>query len=67
MVRYADDVRVFVRSKRAAHRVLDSITDVVERRLKLMVNREKSSVRHAREARLWGWVLLLPLRGGYSG
>jgi hypothetical protein len=47
--------------------VLDSITDVVERRLKLVVNREKSSVRHAREARLWGWVLLLPLRGGYSG
>jgi group II intron reverse transcriptase/maturase len=54
-VRYADDVRVFVRSKRAAHRVLDSVTDVVERRLKLKVNREKSSVRHAREATLLGF------------
>jgi RNA-directed DNA polymerase len=54
-VRYADDVRVFVRSKRAAHRVLDSVTDVVERRLKLKVNQEKSSVRHAREATLLGF------------
>src|SRR5262249_2361373 len=40
-VRYADDVRVFVRSERAAHRVLCSITEVVEGRLKLVVNRDK--------------------------
>lgn len=43
-VRYADDVRVFVRSRRAAMRVLDSVTAVVEQRLKLKVNREKSKV-----------------------
>jgi RNA-directed DNA polymerase len=43
-VRYADDVRVFVRSKRAAQRVLDSIAVVIEGRLKLRVNREKSKV-----------------------
>ncbi|MET7719193.1 group II intron reverse transcriptase/maturase, partial [Streptomyces sp. NPDC005407] len=43
-VRYADDVRVFVRSKRAAQRVLDSVTVVVEQRLKLKVNRAKSKV-----------------------
>jgi retron-type reverse transcriptase len=43
-VRCADDVRVFVRGKRAAHRVLDSVTAVVEQRLKLKVNREKSRV-----------------------
>ncbi|WP_433710120.1 group II intron maturase-specific domain-containing protein [Nocardia sp. CA-084685] len=54
-VRYADDIRVFVRSERAAGRVLGSVTDVVERRLKLLVNQEKSSVRHAREARLLGF------------
>ncbi|GAB3161914.1 group II intron reverse transcriptase/maturase [Microbispora hainanensis] len=54
-VRYADDLRVFVRSKRAARRVLDSVTGVVERRLKLKVNRDKSSVRHAREATLLGF------------
>jgi RNA-directed DNA polymerase len=54
-VRYADDLRVFVRSKRAAQRVLDSVTDMVERRLRLKVNREKSSVRHAAEATLLGF------------
>ncbi|WP_326635403.1 group II intron reverse transcriptase/maturase [Streptosporangium sp. NBC_01755] len=54
-VRYADDLRVFVRSRRAATRVLDSVTTVVEQRLKLKVNREKSSVRHAREATLLGF------------
>jgi len=43
-VRYADDVRVFVRSKRAAMRVLASVTAVVEERLKLEVNRDKSKV-----------------------
>lgn len=55
-VRYADDVRVFVRSERAAHRVLDGITDVVEGRLKLKVNREKSSVSTASVAGLLGFA-----------
>lgn len=54
-VRYADDIRVFVRSKRAASRVLDGITDVVEGRLKLRVNREKSSVQPASRAVLLGF------------
>jgi hypothetical protein len=35
--------------------VLDSVTAVVERRLKLKVNREKSSVRHASKATLLGF------------
>lgn len=54
-VRYADDVRVFVRSERAASRVLASVTAVVEQRLKLKVNREKSKVVHARSAVLLGF------------
>ncbi|MFE8957369.1 MULTISPECIES: group II intron reverse transcriptase/maturase [Streptomyces] len=54
-VRYADDVRVFVRSERAARRVLASVTAVVEQRLKLKVNREKSKVVHARSAVLLGF------------
>jgi RNA-directed DNA polymerase len=43
-VRYADDVRIFVRSKRAATRVLDSVTRVIEGRLHLKVNLGKSKV-----------------------
>ncbi len=54
-VRYADDVRVFVRSERAAHRVLGSVTKVIEQRLKLKVNQDKSSVRSAPKARLLGF------------
>lgn len=42
--RYADDIRIFVRSKRAASRVMASITQVIEERLHLVVNREKSKV-----------------------
>ena len=58
-VRYADDLRVFVRSERAAQRVFDSVCGVIERRLRLMVNREKSSIRHAADATLLGFGFLL--------
>ena len=53
--RYADDLRVFVRSERAARRVFESVCGVIERRLKLKVNREKSSIRHAADATLLGF------------
>ena len=58
-VRYADDLRVFVRSPRAAQRVFESVCGVIERRLKLKVNREKSSIRHAAQATLLGFGFLL--------
>jgi group II intron reverse transcriptase/maturase len=58
-VRYADDLRVFVRSERAAQRVFDSVCDVIERRLKLKVNRDKSSIRHAAQATLLGFGFFL--------
>jgi len=54
-VRYADDLRVFVGSKRAAERVMNSVTTFVERGLKLKVNREKSSVQPASKATLLGF------------
>jgi len=43
-VRYADDFQIFVRSERAGHRVMNSIRRFIERRLRLKVNEEKSSV-----------------------
>jgi RNA-directed DNA polymerase len=54
-VRYADDLRVFVRSERAAKRVLASVKGVIEQRLKLKVNEQKSSVQHASQATLLGF------------
>jgi RNA-directed DNA polymerase len=58
-VRYADDLRVFVRSERAAQRVSGSACGVIEQRLKLKVNREKSSIRHAAQATLLGFGFFL--------
>ena len=42
--RYADDVNIYVGSRRAGQRVLGSIGKFLNRRLRLMVNREKSAV-----------------------
>ena len=44
-VRYADDMMIFARSERSANRIMGSITNFIEKRLKLRVNREKTSVR----------------------
>ncbi|MCP9274887.1 group II intron reverse transcriptase/maturase [Mycolicibacterium arenosum] len=54
-VRYADDIRVFVKSKRAAQRVLEQSTGLLEQRLKLRVNRAKSSINPATTAVLLGF------------
>ncbi len=43
-VRYADDCNIYVKSKRAAERVLASITRFLSRKLKLKVNEAKSAV-----------------------
>ena len=43
-VRYADDCNIFVKSKRAGERVMNSVIQFVEGKLKLRVNREKSAV-----------------------
>ena len=43
-VRYADDFSVFVRSPRAGQRVMASVKRFIERKLRLVVNEEKSSV-----------------------
>ena len=43
-VRYADDFSIFVRSKQAALRVKQSITQFVESKLHLKINEEKSQI-----------------------
>lgn len=42
--RYADDCNIYVKSERAGQRVMKSITDFIEKKLKLKVNKEKSAV-----------------------
>ncbi len=43
-VRYADDANIFVRSRRAGHRVLESTRRFIEGRLRLKLNEEKTTV-----------------------
>ena len=54
-VRYADDGRIYVRSERAGQRVMESITQYIEQRLKLRVNRQKSKVAPAVDRPLLGF------------
>jgi Retron-type reverse transcriptase len=42
--RYADDINIYVKSKKSADRVMQSITKFIEDKLKLKVNKQKSAV-----------------------
>ena len=56
--RYADDCNIYVKSKKAGERVMESIVRFIEKRLKLKVNREKSGVRHCSEVKFLGYTIL---------
>ena len=53
--RYADDCNIYVSSRRAGERVLQSITKFVERKLKLKVNQTKSAVDRPWKRRFLGF------------
>jgi len=53
--RYADDCNVYVKSKRAGQRVFESITNFVEKTLKLKVNRRKSAVARPHQRKFLGY------------
>ena len=52
-VRYADDCNIYVRSRRAGERVMDSVRQFLEQKLSLKVNEKKSAV-----DRPWKWKCL---------
>jgi RNA-directed DNA polymerase len=56
--RYADDCNIYVQSRRAADRVLASVTQFLEGKLKLRVNRAKSAVAFVQERKFLGHRLL---------
>jgi RNA-directed DNA polymerase len=55
--RYADDCNIYVRSRSAGERVMKSITQFLERRLRLKVNVEKSAVARPWERKFLGYSL----------
>ena len=53
--RYADDCNIYVSSRKAGERVMKSITDFIEKRMKLTVNREKSGCDVVRNRQFLGY------------
>lgn len=54
-VRYADDCNIYVRSERAAQRVMGSVSGLITQRLKLKVNEAKSAVARSQERKFLGF------------
>ena len=54
-VRYADDCMIFVKSIRAGQRVMESITNFIEKKLRLKVNKSKSKVALYNEVKYLGF------------
>lgn len=53
-VRYADDMIILVGSHKAAERVMKSVSEFIERRMKLKVNKDKSGIRRPHELNFLG-------------
>lgn len=56
-VRYADDCNIYVKSSRAGHRVMSSVIQFLEKRLKLRVNTTKSAVALSNQRKFLGYRL----------
>lgn len=56
-VRYADDCNIFVRSQVAGERVMQTVSNFIEGKLKLIVNKEKSKVCYVNQTKFLGYTL----------
>jgi RNA-directed DNA polymerase len=54
-VRYADDALIFVKSEKAANRVMESIVRFIENKLGLIVNVEKSKISRPKDLKFLGF------------
>jgi group II intron reverse transcriptase/maturase len=54
-VRYADDCNIYVKTQRAGERVMESVKEFVEKKLKLKVNQKKSKVDRAKRVKFLGF------------
>jgi group II intron reverse transcriptase/maturase len=66
-VRYADDCSIFLRSKKAATRVLERITTFIERKLRLKVNTQKTSIVRPVNFHLLGYNFISTYEKGEKG
>ncbi len=56
-VRYADDCNIYVKTQRAGERVMESVKEFLEKKLKLKVNPKKSKVDKATRVKFLGFSL----------
>jgi len=56
--RFADDCNIFVGSQKAADRVISSVSLYIEKRLKLVVNRDKSQVARSEKVKFLGLTII---------
>jgi group II intron reverse transcriptase/maturase len=54
-VRYADDCNIYVKTQRAGERVMESVREFLEKKLKLKVNPKKSKVDKAQRVKFLGF------------
>ena len=52
--RFADDMNSFVKSQKAANRLMESVSNFIEKKMKLVVNREKSKVALSSAVKFFG-------------
>jgi len=64
--RYADDCNIYVRTLQAGERVMASVAQFLEERLRLQVNREKSAVAFVEERQFLGYRILRDGRLGIA-
>lgn len=57
-VRWADDSNIFVRSEKAAHRVLETVSRFIRKRLRLEVNEEKSQAARSEHVKFLGMTII---------
>jgi group II intron reverse transcriptase/maturase len=62
-VRYADNCNIYVRSRRAGHRVMEKSVAFLEGKLKLTVNKEKSAVGSPLRRKFVGFCLMVTKAG----
>lgn len=64
--RYADDCNIYVKTQKAGERVMKSITEFLEKKLKLKVNELKSRVSPVTEVKFLGFSFWKGKDGGYK-
>ena len=56
--RFADDCNIFVKSQKAAERVMENVRQFIEKKLKLKVNQEKSQVAPSYTVKFLGFTIV---------